>query len=156
MGEAPSSSTSTRSTAAVGIAPRSTESLAPVPPATKRRPLSSTSVRRGPRPRRESRTDPSPSLFHWELMPFAWAGRDWRRSPRTTFPLAWSCSRVRITTGAGEVRSLRRRRDPVTTTSSSRTTSGVRANSARGAVPSPPRSAGRVDGWYPSSCAVRS
>ncbi len=154
MGEAPSSNTSTRSTAADGMAPRSTESSAPFPPCTKRRPFSSTSVRREPRPRRDMRTEPSPPLFQLELAPLACMGCAWRKSPRVTFPLAWSCSLVKISTGAGEVRSLRRRREPVTTTSSIWTTSGVRYISARKVTPSRTASAVLVSGWYPSSSAL--
>ncbi len=117
--EAPSLSTSIRSMAATGIEFRSTESLAPFPPGTNRRPLSSTSVRAGPRPRRATRVAPLPPLLTWVLMALPCSGRLCRKSPIETLPLATTWSLLITVTGAGVVRSLRRMRDPVTTICSS-------------------------------------
>ena len=117
--EAPSLRISRRSMAAAGIEFRSTELFAPVPPGTKRRPLRSTRVRFAPRPRRLTRVEPSPPLLTEVLIALPCAGRLWRKSPMETLPLAATRSLEMMVTGAGEVRSLRRMREPVTRISSS-------------------------------------
>ena len=84
------------------MALRSTEELAPVPPGTKRRPLSRTSVRCAPSPLRLMRVDPSPPLLACVLMALDLNSQslqdvsDRRQAPRTLIS-----SRDMTMTGAG-------------------------------------------------------
>src|SRR5512132_1926175 len=59
-----------------------------------------------------------PPVLSWRLGALPCSGRDCRKSPMVTLPLASNCWRVITVTGAGVVRSLRRIREPVTTSSS--------------------------------------
>ncbi len=123
MAEAPSFRISIRSIAAVGMVLRSTLASAPSPLETIRRPFTSTSVRFTPSERRFTRVAPSalyvePPLLSWKLGELPCSGSICRNSPSVVFPLAWICSFPMTVTGAGVVRSFRRTRVPVTTTSS--------------------------------------
>ena len=84
--DAPSLSTSMRSMTEAGMEFRSTDEFAPVPPGTKRRPLTSTSVLPAPSPRRLIRVDPSPPLLAWVLMALDWTVRVWSTSPMEESP----------------------------------------------------------------------
>ena len=79
---------------------RSTDEFAPVPPGTKRRPLTSTSVRVEPSPRRLMRVDPSPPLLTWVLVALDCTVRVWSTSPMEASPFSWISVLARMTTGA--------------------------------------------------------
>ena len=112
--DAPSLRTSTRSIMASGIALRSTEVLAPEPPATTRRPLSSVSVRLAPRPRMLIRVEPSPPLLACALIALDCSGSCCRMSPTVARPAALSSSRLSTVSGAAVVSVLRSIVEPVT------------------------------------------
>ena len=97
---------------------RSTEASAPVPPGTKRRPLTSTRVRWVPSPRRLTRVEPSPPLLAWVLMALDCTTRVCSTSPMEARPCALISSDDMTATGAGERLSALLMREPVTATSS--------------------------------------
>jgi hypothetical protein len=59
-----------------------------------------------------------PPVLSWKLGALPCSGIVCRKSPMDILPLCSNCSRVTTVTGAGVVRSLRRMREPVTSTSS--------------------------------------
>src|SRR6478672_1956293 len=115
--ELPPVTTSTRSMRSVGIVFVSTRK-SPTLPVMWRRPLTSTSVRDSPRPRRSRMLRP---LVPMKRVEFAWLkversdGRSFRRSPTLTSPVMVSSSALIDVIGTGDSRFGRRMRDPVTT-----------------------------------------
>ena len=102
----------------VGIELRSTDEFAPVPPGTKRRPLTNIRVRLEPSPRRLIRVEPSPPLLDWVLVALDCTVSVCSTSPMEVNPRALISSLDRTTTGAGERLSALLMREPVTTISS--------------------------------------
>ena len=127
--DAPPVTTSTRLIRFAGMAFRSVRPV--LVAGTKRRPLISTRVRSGARPRRSTVAVPSPPLLTCAPSPGTICGSSFRTSSTLTVPFCLKNSSLTTEIGLGLSRSARRMRDPVTTTSS---TGAALADSAAAAV----------------------
>jgi hypothetical protein len=129
MAEAPSFSTSMRSTTEIGIELRSTRALLVMPAVTQRRPLTSTRVRVSPRPRSEMFWVPSAPLVLVVTLrnaPPSLAVMLNRMSPIEVRPVASMAARSIDRTGeVPSTSALRGMREPVTTTVSSSSSEGL-------------------------------